>query len=413
MKPTIDDKIESSAADHPSVFTSIFHSGINQNLAELQQIEINPKFNQETWFARNGYFVSSVLPFNNQVSGALQSLNASHVSGVLKRVNSINELLNNLYQPVYYIDQLGVSTFRNLDLVEFSFTTDSTGGINLNSQFNNFPRILDAPLIISNPYGEVSFISPERIVVGNNNVTLDYSGYYRARYSCITFMNQLSSGSYLSIDGFNYQAQSKDLPNVLDDYGKILGIRRLVGEDNISFRLRCQTLSLSRKAEGQISAALGKSIPFFWYSGVSLSINASGWTNPELPAIPKYSQIQETIYRDGNVFLTSYDPIGPLKLVYNLDIIPSTMYSVTGNTIIPNTDFLTAYPIQSLQAQYMSQTYTTSGTTVFQLNSSNLNPALFYGALPTSVKVDSSEKDLDTWVWGIDSSNSGGAAVFD
>jgi len=415
MKPAYDSKFVSNPNEEsPSNLTIFYHASLGLPFKDIQSIETNPKFHQEVWWARNAYIANFAKRDEDLLNLSVSSLGASHISGEVKKVKDIGELVSIFHEPVFTVDGSNCIICRNIDLHESTITANSSGGLDLTSLFSTNPPVIDTPIVVANSFGEIILISPEHRLVQNNVINVKFPGQYKIRYSCENYFSALITGTPLSIGLDQVALHQTDLKNVLDIQGEWLGITRFTNEDNLSYRKRCQSLAFSQNPSQQISSILGRSIPFVWSSYQALNIPATGWSAPNFLGTPKYIRTSEVLFKDGDNFVLKHPPDGPVRLVSNLDMVPPYMYEVSGSLIIPSNDFLNSFSLNSLKAFYTYKSYsvttTASGLT---LTGSDVQPDIFYGVIGTSVKIDNTTKKIENFFWDKTTIKTSSTVIFD
>jgi hypothetical protein len=396
----------------PTNLSSIYHTCITKTQEDVKLVDVSTKFFHSLEVTRNCFLVTSDVSYE-QLSLNLGQITSGHVFGEVRQVKTFSDLLKINHEPVFCVHENKVIA-KNLDLIEYSITTNSSGAFNFSSIFTENPPIKDTIVAYSNVFGEVFTISPEKFVLNNNSILFKYPGNYRIRYSCINFSALLNADSKVSVNNRISKVTSIDNKNILDTTSSLFNITRFSGEDNLSLRKRYQTSAFSIKPEQHISSALGRSVPISWMSTDSLTINATGWSQPNLVSLNKYGTFTEKASLIGSNFVLTKKPYGGVKILINGTVLDPINYSVSGNLIQPlNAELFTGVGNQ-INVEYLTENFkvetTVNGLTIVN---NNLTPTLFYGIVPTSVELIKKEVKLEKFNWGSIKFPSKTTSIFD
>ena len=412
MSAAYDKATTESPTTKVSNITLILNALVSSTKEEISRIELGTSFNQSLWYPRNAY--TAAINLINPSTLTLSSAGTGHVTGVIRQAKSISEVLSICYEPCFAVNDSGGLLLRNIDLFDTSVTPDADGVIDLTTAFQTHPPIPDTPIIVANAWGDTFVISPEIPLTNNNLIPMGYQGDYRVRYSTTIFRSAVTSSALISFAGDTFKAHRIDLKNVVDEYAYLLGLTRIDDEDNITLRKRCQTLSLSKSSTQQISSAIGKSVPFVWDGVTTINISASGGGSPNIIGTSWLEHIVENpSYVNGN-FVLSREPWDQIKVYANNQVFDALEYSISGSLLIPQSSALANINPAYLKVAYYFNPYTTSiGETQITVSSKGGSPALFYGVVPTGVRIAETTKYTFDFSWGGSESGNLGGSSFD
>jgi hypothetical protein len=388
-----------------SVITDLYNDVLAQFKPDLTDVESSIKFTQNVGLARNGYVArltnSKTAPKVVDIStlGSLDPMipppfESYHVDGI-KQVHTLGDLLFKEHEPLWFYDN-GVLYLRNIDLIQVEQTTDSDGILDLTSVFSGYPRVPDSPVWISNVYGDVTKINPDAVT---NLIVPPLDGSYRIRYST-TIAKEAFDVAAVLVDDVPVPVSHIDFPNLLDSYGDTQQLKRLPDEDNVSFRHRCQSSSLSSDEVGRISSALGTTTTFVWEAAGYLSVPSTGAGFPNLRDLPQYVSISETPSKNDDTLFLSRIPYGNPVLYYKQQIVPVESYQVTSSQL----QLLDSEYVKGVQrdfiAKYTSKTFSVNiSPSGVLITPESVNPTLFYGVVPSKVRIELTSDDLLSSSW--------------
>ena len=388
-----------------SVITDLYNDVLAQFKPDLTDVESSIRFTQNVGVARNGYVAkltnSKTAPTVVDISTLGDTsliipppFENYHVDGI-KQVHTLGDLLFKEHEPLWFYDN-GVLYLRNIDLIEVTQSTDADGILDLTSYFTDYPRVPDSPVWISNVYGDVVKVNPDEV---SNTIVPPLDGDYRIRYSTTVAKDALITETIL-VDSLPVKVSQIDFPNLLDSYGETQELKRLPDEDNISFRHRCQSSSLSSDEVGRISSALGTTTTFVWEAAGYLSVPSTGAGFPNLRDLPQYVSVSEVPAKNDDTLLLSRVPYGDTVLYFKQQIVPVESYVVTSNQL----QLLGFEYVKGVQrdfvAKYTSKTFSVNiSASGVLITPESVNPTLFYGVVPSKVRIQLTTDDLLSSSW--------------
>jgi hypothetical protein len=393
--------VEGNATGNLNYLDAIYRAAIANSTKDVKKtLDLyKPTFYSSTSSARLAYRAEQ--PKNN-FTLSLSSISSGHVSGVLEYKENLNSLVNLNWKPCYTTDN-GSLIFRNLSLYEATITVDSSGFLNLNLLQNYNNKVIDSPIYISNIYGDISVIEPEVAISYNGLISLNRLGTYKVRYEIENFVTAICSGTYLKVDTTNTPAVYKfDLINPIDEVAQYLGLKRLVNEDNLALRSRCQNYSLSdsNSPSQALSSILGMASPIIWDTSTTLTLSLSGNTGNNFPGLDEEVRVLEKPYKDGSLIKISRTPNGLINLYLDDKLVDFNSFSLSGQILLFKDTSLNNIDVSRFTTTYRTNYYTTTNTSSGLSLLPSVEQKLEPGIISTGVQIENLTNTKFEFRWG-------------
>lgn len=351
-----------------------------------------------------------ILEFNQLLSYqpgiTISSSDPNAVTGEVRQVKTLGDFLYERKEPIAYRDEENL-LLRNFCTVEFTEKV-STGTIDLSSEFSSHPILEDSVIVLTNEYGDVSFIdqtSPEF----RTTYVVAPEGVFSVRYTSKTLKDNVNDSIYVTVGSERVKARPYDLHNVWDEYGFLYGISRKPDETNRALKARCQHLSIVSDEWNQgVSAALHQSQVAYWNStDGNLTLSGSGFYDVTVWGFDEFEYVsEEPTKTETNTYLLSRVPAGDyVQLFYKGTSVDPKDYSVSGS-IITITDQKIIDELENsgtLQANYKINNYTVNktGDFVSSLEPTSLPPQLLTVVGTRNVLAKNATKSIKEWRWNL------------
>lgn len=303
---------------------------------------------------------------------------------------------------------------KNLE-VRIASAMATSGYLNLSTVFNQEAITLDSPVVVENSYGDQKIVDQTSInFLAGSGITGFGDGTYLVYYRSAARVSGFLDGSnYITIDNEKVNIFPTHISNKWDEYASFMGIKRKDRESNLSLKSKAQHLTIAKRANQKIAAALGTTNGLAWTATGTI---ASGYIDWEFMDYNRFDYISELPIKVSDYFALTFIPTGWVQLFIKGRPIESSAYQISGSFILPVSGIFQGVEDADLLINYKTE-FMASRNPVETGPIVAINKTIdsYYGIGVQSVRTISTSKKIkpEEWRWNINLGQLDGIAEFD